>query len=68
MASDADEIAYQARVILAAQMYIESLEKVPGTDLYLLMGENSLTYAQAALCAVRRKTWVKAQTKIPEDD
>lgn len=29
MASDADEIAYQARVILAAQMYIESLEKVP---------------------------------------
>jgi hypothetical protein len=53
----------QALALIAAQRYIESLEKAPGTDLYLTTGKNP-TYPHAALCVSNREEWIKAAAEV----
>lgn len=49
-------------VVAIAKEYIDALEAIPGTDLYLRTGASpDSPYPQAALCVAKRKAWVEVE-------
>jgi hypothetical protein len=47
--------------LLIAKEYIDALEAIPGTDLYLRTGASTDAYPQAVLCVNKRKAWIEVE-------